>query len=57
MVVGSCGRLMSRFFINVRVVDVESGEIKFADGIKGDTTDDLESGLKVLASKISEKAR
>jgi len=53
MVVGSFGKLMDRYFINLRVVNVESGEVVFSDTARGETVDDIEAGVvKVVDSMI-----
>ena len=52
MVVGSFGKLMSRYFINIRVVDVETGNVVFSDSAKGDTVDAIEIGVDKVANSI-----
>jgi hypothetical protein len=53
MFVGSCGKLMGEFFLSVRVVDVESGKITFADDVKAESASSLREGIKVLAEKMA----
>ncbi len=53
MVVGSCGKLMGKYFISIRVVNVESGEAVFADDAKGTTVDDIETGIRDLATRMA----
>ena len=53
MIVGSFGKLMNRYFINLRVVDVETGSVVFSDTAKGDTVDDIEVGIGKVADSIS----
>jgi TolB-like protein len=53
MIVGSFGKLMDRFFINIRVVNVETGEAVYADEAKGATVDDIEAGIKAMAGRLA----
>lgn len=53
MIVGSCGKLMDRYFINVRVVNVETGEAVFADEAKGSNVDDIETGIRDMAARMA----
>jgi len=57
MVVGSFGKLMDKYFVNLRVVNVESGAILFADSCKGKSVDEIETGIQDLGRKIANKAR
>ena len=52
LVMGSFGKLLSRYFISIRVVDIESGKIIYSDEAKGDTVDDLEKSLKKMSVRI-----
>ncbi len=56
IVVGSFGSLLNRYFISVRVIDVESGKVVFGDSAKGDTVDEIEVGVNDLASRIAKQA-
>jgi hypothetical protein len=56
MVVGSFGRLMDKFFVSLRVVDVESGKVMFADSARGRQVEDIEAGVKDLAAQIAKLA-
>jgi TolB-like protein len=52
LVMGSFGKLLSRYFISIRVVDIETGKIIYSDEAKGDTVDDLEKSLKKMTVRI-----
>lgn len=53
MVVGSFGKFLDSYVLNVRVVDVESGEVVYSDSAKGRTTDEVEANIKSLAQRLS----
>jgi len=53
IVVGSFGKLLSRYFINVRVVNVETGKVTYADEAKGETVDAIEAGLKLMSARLA----
>jgi len=53
MFIGSCGKLMGEFMVSVRVVDVESGKITFADDVKGESASNLKDAIKALAEKMA----
>ena len=53
MVVGSFGKFLDSYVLNVRVVDVESGEVVYSDSAKGKTTDEVEANIKALAQRLS----
>ena len=53
MVVGSFGKLLGRYIVSVRVVEVESGSVVVADEAKGDTLDALEKGLDEMVIRVS----
>jgi curli biogenesis system outer membrane secretion channel CsgG len=55
MIVGSCGKLMNRYFINIRVVNVETGEAVYADDAKGTTVDDIETGIRDMAARMAKR--
>jgi len=57
MVVGSFGKLMGQYMLNVHFVDVETGEIVYSDSAKGATADDLESSARVLIRNASTNER
>jgi hypothetical protein len=56
IVVGSFGKFLDSYVLNVRVVDVESGTIVYSDTAKGKTTDEVEGNISSLASRLSGKA-
>jgi len=53
MFIGSCGKLMGEFMVSVRVVDVESGKVTFAEDVKGESASHLKEGIKALAEKMA----
>lgn len=55
VVIGHMEKLMSRHFINVRVVNVKSGEVIATEVAKGDTVDDLEKSINTLAARLAKK--
>jgi TolB-like protein len=57
MIVGSFGKLLGRYILNVRVVSVESGEVVQAEEARGDTIDQLEASLKALAARLAASPR
>ncbi len=57
VVAGSVGKLMGRFFISARLVQVSTGAVKYMDEAKGDTVDQVEQGVKALAARLAKKAR
>jgi hypothetical protein len=57
MVVGSYGKLMDAYFVNVRAVDVQSAKAVYADSAEGKNLAGLKASLKVLAAKMARKLR
>lgn len=57
MIVGSFGKLLSRYVVNVRVVNVEDGKILFTDEAMGDNVDQLMSQTKAMAERVSKSTR
>ena len=57
MIVGSFGKLMGRYFINLRVVDVESGKVIYSEKAKGESVDDIERGVNRLTDAIVREGR
>ncbi|OGF47062.1 MAG: hypothetical protein A2231_05795 [Candidatus Firestonebacteria bacterium RIFOXYA2_FULL_40_8] len=53
MIMGSVNHLGEKYFINIRMVEVETGKIVRADEVKCDSIDKLREVTKVLALKIS----
>ncbi len=52
IVVGSFGKLLGRYIVSVRLVDVESGKVIYADEAKGDTVDRIDDELTVMAARF-----
>ncbi|MEK7475699.1 MAG: CsgG/HfaB family protein [Candidatus Coatesbacteria bacterium] len=57
MVVGSFGQLLDSYFLNVRVVDVETGRVVFGDSAEGKTVADLKVGVRDLAKRMAVQIR
>jgi curli biogenesis system outer membrane secretion channel CsgG len=55
IVMGSFGKFIGRYMLNVRVVSVETGKIIFADSTKGQSVEDVERGVRILVQRIKEK--
>ena len=53
MVVGEFGKLMGQSFTNVRVVNVETGEVVYADKAKGSSADEMEYSIGGMARRIA----
>jgi len=56
IVVGSFGKFLDSYVLNVRMVDVESGKIVYSDTAKGKTTDEVEQNISSLAGRLSGNA-
>jgi len=57
MVVGSFGKLMGQYMLNVHFVDVETGEIVYSDSAKGATADTLEASARAVIRNASTNQR
>ncbi len=57
MVVGSCGRLLGKYLVSIRVVSVESGAVVWADKATGGTVEALDAALIELAGRCAEQLR
>ena len=53
IVVGSFGKLMGSTFLNIRVVDVEVGQVVYSDSAKGDNVDEVTRGAREIAIKMA----
>jgi TolB-like protein len=53
MVVGSFGKLLTRYVVNVRVVNVENGKVLFSDEAMGDDVDRLMGQTKAMAERVA----
>ena len=53
MIVGNCGFLLGKYFVNIRVVNVETGKATYADEAKGRAVEDIELGIKAIAGRMS----
>jgi hypothetical protein len=56
MVVGSFGKLLSSYFLNVNLVDVENGRIISAESEKVSNIDEIERSVGNLSNRIAIKA-
>jgi len=52
IIVGSFGKLLDKYFVNIRVVNVETGRVMFAENAKGRQVDDLEINIKKMVDKL-----
>jgi len=57
IMVGSFGKLLDKYMVNVRVVNVETGKVVYADSAGGRTTENLEDQLTSLAERVARKLR
>lgn len=53
MVVGTFGKLLGDYVVNIRVVDVETGAAAYADEARGNTSRDLQSAVREMASRMA----
>jgi curli biogenesis system outer membrane secretion channel CsgG len=53
MIVGSFGHLAGRYFVNIRVVDVETARAVYADSTAGRDVDRVREGLRELAGRLA----
>jgi hypothetical protein len=57
MAVGSFGKLLDSYFVNIRVVNVETGAITFGDSAEGKNVTDLKAAVRNLARRMAEQVR
>lgn len=57
IIVGSFGKLLGRYVMSARLVDVESGAVVLADEAKGDTVDGLQADVDKMVARIGRAAR
>jgi len=55
IVVGSLGKFMGANVLNIRVVEVETGRVIYADKAKGNTADEMESAVSALCNRMAGK--
>ena len=53
MIVGTFGKLLGRYVISVRLVDVESGQAVLADEAKGDSVDQIERSVDAMVLRMA----
>src|SRR6185503_10934761 len=56
MIVGSAGKLLSAYIVNIRVVNVQTGEIVYSDEARGSDDRDLTTHLRDLAIRLAATA-
>lgn len=54
IVVGTFGRFMGKFFVNARVVEVETGQVLAADTARGVTSEEVEAAVRALGQRLVE---
>ncbi len=57
MIVGSFGKLLSTYFVTVRVIQVETGKILYSDEAKGRDENELTAHLRELAIRLGKQNR
>lgn len=57
MAVGSFGKLMESYILSIRVIDVETGSVPYADSVEGKTVGDLRNGVKDLAARMAKQIK
>lgn len=57
IVVGSFGRLLNKYYVSIRVINVETGKIDFGDSARGETVEQIEKGVQELAIRIAQQVR
>ena len=53
LVVGSFGKLIGSYVVNISVIDVETGTVTYADVIKGDNVDQIMAGVRAMGTKMT----
>jgi PBP1b-binding outer membrane lipoprotein LpoB len=53
MVVGSFGKLIEKYFLSLRVVNVETGEVVFGESAKGSTADEMEMAVRTTVARMA----
>jgi PBP1b-binding outer membrane lipoprotein LpoB len=53
MVVGSFGKLLDKYFLNLRVVSVETGEVVFGESAKGSTADEMDLAVRNIVARMA----
>jgi len=56
MIMGSAGKLFSAFIVNIRIVDIQTGEIVYSDEARGNNDRELTDRLRELATRVSAAA-
>jgi curli biogenesis system outer membrane secretion channel CsgG len=57
IVVGSFGKLLNRYLVSVRLVDVETGQAVVAEEAKGDTVDEIEKAVDGMVLRMAAAVR
>jgi len=53
LIVGSLGKLIGSYVVNISAVDVETGTVIYADVIKGDNVDQIMAGVRIMGAKMT----
>jgi len=54
---GIFGRLLDNYYIQIRVIDVETGKITYAESARGKSIEDIEAAIRKLAERIAKSIR
>lgn len=57
VVIGHMEKLLKRYFVNVRIVNVATGKVVLTEVAKGDSVDSLEVAIRNLASRIAKNLK
>lgn len=57
MAVGSFGKLLDSYFLNIRVVNIETGQVNFADSAEGATVKDLKTAVRDMARRMASQIK
>src|SRR6185436_12704616 len=53
LIVGSFGKLLDRFVLNIRVVDVETARAVYSDSEQGGNVPEVQAGITRLADRLT----
>lgn len=57
IVVGSYGKFLDEYIVNAGIANVETGQVIYADSIRGKTTDEVVSGLRELSVRLAKNLK
>ncbi len=55
ILVGTVSKLGKSYIVNARIIDVEKGQMEFADNAKAESETDLDSAVEIFAKKIANR--